>query len=62
MTKKRKFIGFSVVTREGRYLRQYDRPTETETRQAYERHNPQIEGHEDGYTLFKYTTYLELLE
>ena len=44
----RKFTGFGVVTRQGHYLQQYDRVTEEQTRQAYEAHNPQIEGHTDG--------------
>ena len=45
----RKFSGFGVVTRQGQYLQQYFSPTEAQTREAYEAHNPQIEGHEDGY-------------
>lgn len=62
MTKPRKFKGFGVVTRQGRLLWQYSRPTEAETRQAYERHNPQVEGHEDGYKLVKETKFIEPLE
>ncbi len=60
-SKKRKYNGFGVVTRQGRLLWQYSRPTEDETRKAYECHNPQVEGHEDGYTLVKETKFIEPL-
>ena len=60
-TKPRKFKGFGVVTREGCYLWGYSRPTEVETREAYERHNPQVDGH-DSYRLVKLAVLLEELE
>jgi len=47
--KPRYFDGFGVITHQGRFLWQYSRPDEQQTREAYEAHNPQIEGHEDGY-------------
>tara|TARA_R110002049_G_scaffold175705_1_gene342986 strand:+ start:1554 stop:1742 length:189 start_codon:yes stop_codon:yes gene_type:complete len=53
MPKPRTFKGFGVVTRQGRFLWGYSSPDKEQTRQAYERHNPQIEGHGDGYQLVK---------
>ena len=61
-TKQRKFKGFGVVTRQGRFLWQYSRPKEAETREAYERHNPQLEGHEDGHKLVNLSVLVELIE
>ena len=58
----RKFSGFGVVTRQGHYLQQYDRHTEALTREAYEGHNPQVEGHTDGYTLVKVRKIIEPIE
>lgn len=62
ITKKRKFHGFGVVTRQGRFLGRYSRTSIDETREAYERHNPQVEGHEDGYSIVKETRIIEPTE
>ena len=51
--KTRNFDGFGVVTHQGHFLWQYSRPDEQQARDAYEAHNPQIEGHEDGYSIKK---------
>ena len=51
MTKTRNFEGFGVITRQGRFLWQYCRPTKEATQEAYERHNPQVTDHEDGYKI-----------
>lgn len=61
-SKPRKFSGYGVITRQGRLLWQYNRPKEAETREAYERHNPQLEGHEDGHQLAKLSILLEPIE
>ena len=53
MPKKNYYSGFGVETRQGRLLWQYSRPTEAETREAYLRNNPQVEGHEDGHIIVK---------
>lgn len=58
----RKYSGFGVVTRQGHYLWQYTRHTEELTRQAYEAHNPQIEGHTDGHKIVKVRKVIEPIE
>ncbi len=47
------YHGFGVVTRQGRFLWQYLRHNEEETRTAYEAHNPQVEGCSDGHKIVK---------
>ena len=59
MPKPRKFEGFGVVTRQGRFLWQYSRPEATQTREAYETHNPQLEDHPDGHKLVKIRMMIE---
>ena len=51
MPKQRNFSGFGVVTRQGRFLWQYSRANEQATREAYEKHNPQLDDHPDGYKI-----------
>ena len=51
-----------MVTRQGHYLWQYTRHTEELTRQAYEAHNPQIEGHTDGHKIVKVRKVIEPIE
>ena len=50
-TKKRKFEGFGVVTRQGHFLWQYCRSTSEATSEAYQAHNPQLEEHPDGHRI-----------
>ena len=61
-TRPRKFSGFGVVTRQGRFLWQYSRPDEAQAREAYERHNPQLDDHPDGYSVVKLSLRLEPTE
>jgi len=53
MPKPRKFEGYGVITRHGQFLWQYCRPEEQATKDAYEAHNPQVEGHEEGYKIVR---------
>lgn len=55
----RKFKGFGVVTRQGLFLWQYTRPTEAETLKAYQTHNPQVEGHQDGFKIVSIALYFQ---
>lgn len=48
-TRARKFEGFGVVTRKGKFLWQYCRSTAEATKEAYQAHNPEVEGHPDGH-------------
>ena len=61
-TKPRKFSGYGVITRQGRFLWPYSRHREADTREAYERHNPQVEGHEDGHKLVKLSILIQPLK
>ena len=62
MPKQRKFKGFGVVTRQGRFLWQYSRPEEGATRAAYAIHNPQLEDHPDGHQIVKLSLLVEAVE
>lgn len=48
-SKRRRFEGFGVVTRQGHFLWQYCRSTAKATQEAYQAHNPEVEGHPDGH-------------
>ena len=61
-SKTRNFEGFGVVTRQGHLLWQYNRPEADQAREAYERHNPQLEDHDSTYELVKLSVKLEPLE
>ncbi len=49
----RKYSGFGVVTRQGHFLWPYVRPVEDDTRQLYQKQNPEVEGHPDGHKIVK---------
>ena len=53
--KPRIYHGFGVETRQGRFLWQYLRHNEDDTRTAYETHNPPVADHPDGHKIVKIT-------